>query len=284
MEKMMSSDTKDVIELGNPEADSTYKTQIENAKKSLSAVDALKGKSVLGHIERPRMPYLGPMEKAEVSPFGPEGGVSPRPPGSPVIRQETKAALAAMEEATKKELKKAEEKSKDEVKKEEAEDLFDMLDMDSRSEAERILNNKNRRKEIEKRCTPMNIEDLIWKDEVRQLVPVVPGKFEVEFRSITSQENLFLKQFIAKEATTTDMYLVEKLGICQVTCALVSINGKPLPDHRSPDGAVDETLFKEKFKKVAKMSSYVVGDLGINYMWFDIRVRKLINPDVLGNG
>ena len=281
----MGSDTKDTIVLGkqsvSAEKEAAYRAQIKAARQG--GVNSLKGNDPLGHVAKPQIPYLQPQHTApEISPLTPEGGVQPRPPGSPAIRPETLKQVAEFAAASKKEV----EEAKAKADKEEAdENLFDdILDMDARTEAEKILNNKIRRKDIESRCAPMNIEDLILKDEVRQRVPIIPDKFEVEFRSLTSQENLFIKQFIAKETTTTDMYLLEKLGICQLTCAVVSVNGKALPDHRDSDGQVKNDLFLEKFKRLSKMSGYIVTDLGLNYMWFDLRVRKLINPEVLGNG
>lgn len=93
-----------------------------------------------------------------------------------------------------------------------------------------------------------------------------------------------MKQFLAKEQSPNDAYSVEKFSLCQLACSLVSLNGQSFPDHRKPDGTPDEDLFKIKLKKLMKKSGYIIADMAINYYWFDIRVRRLIAPEKLGNG
>jgi hypothetical protein len=120
---------------------------------------------------------------------------------------------------------------------------------------------------------------------VQQNVPIVPGEFEVVFRSMTPDENLFIKSYVAKnDQGKSDQYVLEKYGICQIACSVLSINGRALPDHRDAEGNPNEKNFDVKLKMLLKKSGYVVADLGINYMWFDIRVRKLLSPDAVGNG
>jgi hypothetical protein len=130
----------------------------------------------------------------------------------------------------------------------------------------------------------MGIDDLVLKGEVQQLVAIVPGKFEVKFRSITPEENLFIKELITKEAAFSDSHTMEKFNYFQLCCAIVHINGEALPGFRSSDDKLDEKLFFERYKRITRMSGYVLQDLAINYFWFDIRVRKLLNPENLGNG
>ena len=269
----------------DPGQEAEYKKKIEAAKKG--GIGALKGSTPLGHMERPAMPNLTSAHAKE-GPTGltAEGGVAPRPQGSPVLSPSTAAQLEQMQRAQQQEAQAP--LDEDEIKKGAAEaakeDLLGMFDFGAAGEAERILNNKKRRKEIEDRCEPMNFEDLILKDEVRQTVPIIPGKFEPKFRTTSPEESLFIKQYLAKDVNQTEMYAAEKFTMCQITCALVSLNGVELPDHRKPDGSPDEELFKLKLKKMMKKSGYIIADLSLNYYWFDIRVRKLIAPDRLGNG
>jgi len=270
----------------DPEQEAEYRDRIALARKG--GISALKGSTPLGHIERPSIPDLT-SRKATEGPTGltSEGGVAPRPQGSPVLSPQTAAQLEQMQKAQAQQAK-TEVLDEEEIKKgaEAAakEDLFDMFDFGGAGEAERILNNKKRRKEIEDRCEPMNFDDLILKDEVRQTVPIKPGQFEPRFRTMSPEESLFMKQFLAKDVNANDAYSVEKFSLCQLACALVSLNGQDFPDHRKPDGTPDEDLFKIKLKKLMKKSGYIIADMAINYYWFDIRVRKLIAPDRLGNG
>lgn len=272
----------------DPEQEAAYRDRIAAARKS--GVSALKGSTPIGHIERPSMPDLTTRKSSDGSSgLTSEGGVAPRPPGSPVLSAATAAQLEQLQQAQKQEQNNKPTLDEEAVKKaaEEAkakEDLFDMFDFSGANESERILNNKKRRKEIEDRCTPMDFEDLIMRDEVRQIVPIIPTKFEPIYRTLSPEESLFIKQYLAKDANVSDAYSAEKFSLCQLTCALVSLNGVDFPDHRKPDGSPDEELFKIKLKKLMKKSGYIVADLAINYYWFDLRVRRLIAPEKLGNG
>ncbi len=271
----------------SPEQKEAYKRKIESAKRG--GVNALKGTEPLGGVERPVIPDFQRLREAGHAPSGmtEEGGVAPRPAGAPILRPETAQQLKDMAEAQKAmEAKEAEKKDKEEEDpfKKDEENLFDILNSDQRTEAERLLNNKKRREDIESRCAPMKFEDLLFKNEVHQKVPIIPEKFEPTFRSITPEESLFVKRYIAKEASVSDQYLLEKYNICLLACALLSINDSLLPDHRDQNGSPDEKLFEAKLKGIFKKSGYIVADLGINYTWFDIRVRKLITADGLKNG
>jgi hypothetical protein len=285
----MAEEKPGVINLGKSplsvEEEAAYREKVRLAKSG-SPLSALKGNTPVGGVERPTMPILSrqPQEQS-----APQDGVRPRPPGSPVLRPETAQQLEdAIKAGKTQETSKAldEEKLKEEAR---IQDLFSQFDFaDSRGQVERILDNKKRRQEIEARCSPMDLEDLLMKDEVQQTVPIVPEKFEAKFRSITPIESLYLKTLMAKEIVQTDQYLAEKYNLFLLTCSILSINGNPFPDHRKfkQDGSfeIDEKLFQEKLGYVLRKSGYIIADLGVNYMWFDIRVRKLLNPDDLKNG
>lgn len=282
----MSEESKP-IELGRRELDpkdaANYKDKINKARNS---VDALKGNTPLGGIPKQTgTPLLAPQRtQPGVSPINETGGVQPRPPGSPAIRPETAQQLKDLEAAQKKQEAELEAGVKEEVTKEDSKDFFELMDFNRMNEAERILNNKKRRKEIEDRLTPMKLEDLILNDEVTQTVTVVPEKFWVKFRSATPAESLFVKRLMADEKTTSDQFLMEKFSLYQLACSLVSINGNDLPNHLNEKGEPTEDLFMKKLRMVLKKSMYVVADLGINFYWFDLRVRRLLNPDDLKNG
>ena len=272
----------------SPEEVENYRAKISKAQ---SGVDALKGSTPVGTVERPQMPDFGALQSMKgdhgATGLNPEGGVSPRPQGSPVISPQTAAQLGqlnAAQAAAQARQAKNEENIKKEIEEAKDDAAFDGFDFMAYNEAEKILNNKKRRLDIEGRCQPMSLEDLIIKDEVSQIVPIVPGKFEATFRTMNPEESLFVKQYLAKEQAPNESYALEKFSLCQLCCSLVSINGTEFPDHRRPDGSPDEELFKAKLKRLMKKSAYVISDLGLNFIWFDMRVRKLLSPDKLGNG
>lgn len=283
-----------VINLGNKEIseadEAGYRERIRAAKAG-SPLSSLKGGvKVGGPVERPHMPVL--QRRAGGEPVSAPQGVTPRPPGSPVMRPETKemvdkavAAGAQAEQA-------GAQKNLDEEKlKEDARlaEIFEGFDFGNQAaQVERILDNKKRRTEIESRCQSMSFEDLLMKDEVQQRVPIIPGQFEPLFRSLRPVESLYLKSLMAKETVSSSQYMGEKYNLLLLTCSLVDINGVAFPDHRKHNGdgtfEVDDKLFEAKLKRVMQKSGYIIADLGVNYMWFDIRVRRLINPDDLKNG
>jgi hypothetical protein len=269
----------------DPEQEAAYLEKIKAAKKG--GLAAVKGHTPLGHIKRPPMPDLSqPSGNPAELPAGlVDGGVQPRPPGSPLLSAQTAAqlegAMKAQDEAEKKEGEaKAEEKKIDST-----EDLLEAFDFSATGEAERVLNNKKRRAEIEGRCLPMKFEDLLLYDEVRQQVPIrADGKFTVMFRSLKPDESLFLKEYMAKKQSPNEAYALEKFALAQLACAIVKINDSEFPSHLNKDGEPEDALFEAKLRKLTKKSGYVVADLSINYGWFDIRVRKLLTEDgALGN-
>lgn len=271
----------------DPEQEKAYQEKIAQAKKG--GLSAFKGKTPVGGVERPQIPLLTNHPRAASTPSGlQDGGVVPRPAGSPTVRPETQQQIEdfAKAQASQKEQEIAEglKKEEDQKKVDKEEDLADLFNFTQQSEAERILNNKGRRKEIEARCEPMDFEDLLMKNEVQQKVPIIPGKFEVIYRSATPDESLFIKRFIAEEKSPSEQYTLEWYALCLLTCSLVSINGALLPEHRDKQGDPDSKMFREKLKRLSKMSGYIVSDLGVNYTWFDLRVRKLLVPEKVGNG
>lgn len=290
----MADEPIGAINLGNkeisPEEQSEYMARIR-AAKAASPLGSLKGKEVIGGVARPSMPLLQ-RRAAEGAATAPQEGVVPRGPGAPVLRPETAQQLEAAVKAGQEQTKVEEEKKEVDAKKAEEEArlarLFEEFDFgDNRGQVDKILDNKKRRQEIESRCKEMDFEDLLMKDEVEQRVPIIPGKFEPKFRSLTPIETTYLAQRMSKETVQTDRYLGEKYNLLLLCCSLVDINGTPFPDHRkiTREGfELDDKLFEEKLRVIMRKSAYIIADLGVNYMWFDIRVRKLLNPDAAKNG
>lgn len=196
---------------------------------------------------------------------------------SPTSKEMLQTLPKALEEEQKKE-----EEVVDEAKSKEA--AIDYIkDSSLKTEAERVLQLSTRRKAIESRCSKMSIEDLIIKGEVRQTINIVPGKYWVEFRSTMEEESLFIKRRIAKETPVSNSHTLEVMALYSLCCGIVSVNGAVFPDHMK-GSQPDEEMFNVKFKKLLSLSGYLIQDLSIQYEWFDVRIRKLMNEDDLGNG
>jgi hypothetical protein len=288
----MSEPQIESINLGSkeisPDEEASYREKIL-AAKAANPLSSLKGNEELGGIKKPQMPVFKKRQEESVS--APDG-VTPRPPGAPVLRPETAEQLQqAVAAGAKQHQDATDNQVKEDARLAEEARMAKLLESfdfaDSRNQVDRILDNKTRRKSIESRCKDMDFDDLLMRDEVQQRVPIIPGKFEPLYRSVVPVETLYLKQRMARETVQTDQYISEKYNLLLLTCSLVDISGAPLPDHRKHTQhgfEIDDKLFDEKLAAIMRKSAYIIADLGVNYVWFDVRVRKLLNPDALGNG
>jgi hypothetical protein len=145
-----------------------------------------------------------------------------------------------------------------------------------------LLNNDEQKTLIEERCSKITLDEYVMNGFVRQRVPIVPGVFEVTFQSMALEDELTLKNLIAKEANAlelSDRYLVDKYGYMGLAVGLHMIHsaGKdiPFPSHLSNEGVFDEALFWAKFKRVLRLPFHLAASLAINFFWFEVRVRRL---------
>ena len=216
------------------------------------------------------------------------------PPGAPRLSEETIEGLQALkkfnEDAQKAQEEQAEEATKNHVEKSDQERLAEELGLEDDLMKElrdrRVgLDTEELEEATNERCRPMSIEQLIEEGELRQMVPIVRGKFEVVFRTISGEEDLAIKRLLYVERNAPDVYLFDKLNMMQLAAGLYIINERPLPDHLNDRRRFDKDLFKAKFRKVNAMPLPMLASLSINYTWFDRRSRKLfIDLDELKNG
>jgi hypothetical protein len=150
-----------------------------------------------------------------------------------------------------------------------------------------IINNDEQRKIIEERCKPMNVEDLIMHGYVRQKVPILPDKFEPMFQSPAGADDLAIKRLIMVESKGLEInerYLLDKFALMTVALGVYAINNNVLPDYRDANGKFNDDKFWEKYELLTRNSFHMLGTLGVNFFWFDIRVRRLFVAERLGNG
>jgi hypothetical protein len=174
-------------------------------------------------------------------------------------------------------------------KVQEAVQAMDDFDFDAlRREMQRdILNNPEQRKIIEERLQALSLDELIMRDRVTQRVPIVPGKFEVTFQSMTGEEDLALKRLLMKESKSvevTDQYLLDKFAFMSLTVGCSAINSNPAPSHLDQKGDFNDEAFWIKFLWMIKRGVHVLAAIGNNHTWFEMRVRKLLVAERVGNG
>lgn len=166
---------------------------------------------------------------------------------------------------------------------------MDEFDFNALKEAQMkdMLNNTEQKDLIEKKLKPLDLTDLIVQGFITQTVPINPGVFEPEFRSLSGEEDLALKRLLMEDSTklkVSDRYHLDKFSLMAVACGLNAINKKPMPLHTDPDGSFNDELFWKKFQKVVRFPLHMLASLGVHMYWFDIRVRKLFVVENLKNG
>lgn len=166
---------------------------------------------------------------------------------------------------------------------------MDDYDLDALREAlvKDLLNNEEQRTIIEARLEPLDLSELVVDGRISQLVPVVPGKFEPEFQSMTGEEELALKRLLFQERRSLDApdrYLLDKYRLMCIACGLRAVNRSVFPTHLDTSNRFSDELFSQKFDRVLRLPFHMLASLAANYYWFDIRVRKLFTAENLKNG
>ena len=150
-----------------------------------------------------------------------------------------------------------------------------------------IIQNDKQRDLIEARLDDLKIDDLLLHNRVTQEVPIIPGKFTPTFQSVNAQEDLAIKRLIMQESEgvqVSEQYLIDKYSMFAITLGLKAVNGKELGTHEDNQGHFNDEKFFEKFNRIARLPTHMIASIGVNYGWFEERVRKLFVAEEVGNG
>jgi hypothetical protein len=247
--------------------------------------------------------FIKPTPKAEPQDNRPKADFDQlRPPGvhdTPADRagqnvaaiHEAQAAAARAEDR----VKKGEEDEPEEEKKEEEQEplpddpTLDQMasDFAQRFRSAELLNDPEQKELIEKRLaqTPIKLKDMFELGEFRQRVPIMPGDFEPEFRTITAEEDIKLKALMSKEDEDMSVrYIQDKYATLQLICAVRKINDEPLPVHFSNKSGWLQEEFERKGKIIMRLPIPAIWSLMVHNQWFDERCRKVFKIEDLKNG
>lgn len=230
--------------------------------------------------------------------FYPPGSSEPVQQGK--VRESTQQGLRAMQEAVAQASTTEEaappadtpEAVKEETSKARAALRFDEFDIAAwRDQMDNIFNRPEEAEAVEKRCIPVPRTDIIVQSSVRQSVPIVPGtgddRLVVVYRTVTHKEDREIKKLISeqsKNAVVSESYLMDLYGLMTLTCALVSINDKPLHNHLDAKDQFDRDAFTIKFDKVSNWSMALLACLGAHYYFFENRIRTRLSARDIKNG
>lgn len=150
-----------------------------------------------------------------------------------------------------------------------------------------ILHSEEERSLIESRLKPLDLGELLRDGVIRQRIPIIPGVYEITLQSYDGQIELALKRLVMTEARSVDVgeqYLLDKHSFMSLAVGLHKINDKPYPDILDKEGVFNDELFFKKFNMVMKLPIHMLSSIGVNQMWFEMRVRKLYSATAVGNG
>lgn len=162
------------------------------------------------------------------------------------------------------------------------------FDFSAISDAREGLISPKRKKIIEARLAPLNIADLVMKQEMVQEVPVVLDKLTYRMRTFNQRENLWILKYLW-DFPGSGLYTQELLQTCRLTCGLVAVNDALLPEHRLNIGAhqkedIDKDAFETKMAVILSYPVQLIADMSVQYIWFQGRVDDLLTVDDLKNG
>lgn len=201
--------------------------------------------------------------------------LKPRPPGAG-LRPDTVEQLQAVAAANAPSSSDDQELEKINKEIDELDDVYEENEFGERVKS--LLSNKKRAALIEGRCAPMAFEDLLLNGRVQQKVPIIPGKFEPTFQSLSGEDNVEILRLMGL-VRGPDQYLLDMLSIYNLTAGLFMINNKVLPKHTDTNGDFDEKAFMAKYKTISKMALPILADLAVNFRLFTRRVQKLTVVD-----
>lgn len=165
------------------------------------------------------------------------------------------------------------------------EELTDPVELEASKPAEAALSDDEKlRKAVEGRITDrLDIGQYLMNGEVTQVVPVIPGKLEITFRSVTDLEEAFVDSALSKNREMTTREFVRSSNEYALAFHIVAVNGTRWPQ-TVVDGKVNETAIEKRITHVRKLSSPIFLLLTQNLGWFLERVSKGLTLEVLGNG
>ena len=176
---------------------------------------------------------------------------------------------------------------KEDIPKPEEEALPPVSPIAGITDAARIEQDK-KRKVIEERLEDLNFEDLMTNNEVKQKVEIIPKKLMVEFRSQSTEEDLYVKDRLYTETQAqgdvSTTYYVELYAVFNLVIGLTRVNDIKLPGILDDNGKIDKAKFDTKYDMIIKYPATLLGELSTNYQWFLERVADLFDAEKIKNG
>ena len=185
------------------------------------------------------------------------------------LRPDTKKGLEQMARAAKLEQKPKQEPEKEEIVE----------------EAEEITEEERLKKAIEGRLEEIDIGEYLMSGEIKQLVPIIPGKLEIVFKTVNDMEESFVDNTVSKKPSTlTNRQFLRIMNELALVIHIYSVNGTKWPTLIDGDGTINQESVDARLRHIKKLSSPIFNMLTQNLAWFTDRVNKGLTASALGNG
>ncbi len=154
------------------------------------------------------------------------------------------------------------------------------------------INNERNRKAIEANLREIDVSAGILTGVFEQEVPVIP-QLTVVFRTLTAFEDQALRLHLYKKLEKDrelERISGNLLSLYQTVASVAQLGGEKQESHWqvSRDGLPPAFLGDVFDRKVNRYLMYplpIIGAIGLNSAWFEMRVRRLLShPDTLKNG
>jgi len=156
--------------------------------------------------------------------------------------------------------------------------LADDEEKEELSEDEKIKN------AISSRVSEIDIGQYLMNGELTQRVPIIPGKLEITFRTVTDLEECFVDDKLSTEGELTARAFLRRANEWALAFHISEVNGHKWPTTIDGDGTISEKSINRRLAHVKKLSSPIFHLLSQNLAWFLERVSNSLNMETLGNG
>ena len=151
-------------------------------------------------------------------------------------------------------------------------------------EKEELSEDEKIKKAISSRVSEIDIGQYLMNGELTQRVPIIPGKLEITFRTVTDLEECFVDDKLSTEGELTARAFLRRANEWALAFHISEVNGHKWPTTIDGDGTISEKSINRRLAHVKKLSSPIFHLLSQNLAWFLERVSTSLNMETLGNG
>jgi len=157
--------------------------------------------------------------------------------------------------------------------------------VDEQEEVEDLTQEEKLKRAIEGRLDAIDIGEYLMSGEVKQEIPIIPGKLVVTFKTVSDLEESFVDNKISIEPSSmSNRQFLRKMNELALVIHIYSVNGHKWPSLINGDGTINDESVESRLKHIRKLSSPIFNLMTQNLAWFTDRVNDCLTASALGNG